>query len=443
MANQARVAIVGRANVGKSTLFNRLTSGPRALVAPEAGTTRDRQERECSWRGKTFTLIDTGGLDINAQNPIEHEVAKQALKAVSDAAVALFVVDAKSGVTSADREVAQTLRASGVPIILAVNKVETQRDVSLAAEFYQLACGEPMAISAATGAGTGDLLDLLITRIKTRAIQETHPIRIVILGKPNVGKSSLANALLGEERAIVYDEPYTTRDATMIPFTFEGQDMLLVDTAGVRRKSKINQRSIEHQSVAQSLGSIRDADVVLLITEAHKPVTAQDRQLAELIDQSQASAIIIGNKWDMVGDKDPKKADEFVKYYHAQINFLKWAPVILLSAKDKTKLTRLKNAIVAAYQERFRKIDENALGKFLKNVIRQQSPTLGKGSIRPYIYRLKQVGVNPPQFVVQVKEGANLKYSYLNTIEKMLREKFGFEGAPIKMWIEKTTAKKI
>ena len=160
MANQARVAIVGRANVGKSTLFNRLTTGPRALVAPEAGTTRDRQERECSWRGKTFTLIDTGGLDINAQNPIEHEVAKQALKAVSDAAVVLFVVDAKAGITSSDREAAQTLRATGVPIILVVNKVDAQRDVSLAAEFYQLACGEPMAISAATGAGTGDRLSL-------------------------------------------------------------------------------------------------------------------------------------------------------------------------------------------------------------------------------------------------------------------------------------------
>lgn len=309
------------------------------------------------------------------------------------------------------------------------------------AELYQLACGDPLAVSAATGAGTGDLLDLVITRIKTRAIQETRPIRIVILGKPNVGKSSLANALVGEERAIVYDEPYTTRDATMIPFTFEGQDMLLVDTAGIRRKSKIDRRTIEQQSVAQSLASIKDADVVLLVTEVHKPVTAQDRQLAELIDHSQASAIIIGNKWDLVGDKDPKKADEFVTYYHAHINFLKWAPVLLLSAKDRTKLTRLKNAIVAAYKERFRKIDENALNKFLKAVISRQTPTLGKGSIRPYIYRLKQAGVNPPQFVVQIKEGANLKYAYLNTIEKMLREKFGFEGSPIKIWIEKIKKK--
>ncbi|MBI4090600.1 MAG: ribosome biogenesis GTPase Der [Candidatus Komeilibacteria bacterium] len=441
MAQQARVAIVGRANVGKSTLFNRLTSGPRALVAPEAGTTRDRQERDCTWRGKTFTLIDTGGLDIDTHDPIEREVAKQALKAVSDSALVLFVVDAKVGITPTDREVAKTLRAAGAAVILVANKVDAVRDVASTAELYQLACGDPLAVSAATGAGTGDLLDLVITRIKTRAIQETHPIRIVILGKPNVGKSSLANALVGEERAIVYDEPYTTRDATMIPFIFEGQDMLLVDTAGIRRKSKIDRRTIEQQSVAQSLASIKDADVVLLVTEVHKPVTAQDRQLAELIDHSQASAIIIGNKWDLVGDKDPKKADEFVTYYHAHINFLKWAPVLLLSAKDRTKLTRLKNAIVAAYKERFRKIDENALNKFLKAVISRQTPTLGKGSIRPYIYRLKQAGVNPPQFVVQIKEGANLKYAYLNTIEKMLREKFGFEGSPIKIWIEKIKKK--
>ncbi len=438
MASRARVAIIGRANVGKSTLFNRLSSGPKALVSDIAGTTRDRKENDCIWLGKTFTIIDTGGLDVDTHNPIEKKIAEQATMAAQDADLILFVVDTKAGITPVDESIARFLRSHiHTPILLVANKVDGKRDVASINEFYELGLGGPFAVSAATGSGTGDLLDAVAKKIPMKAAIDEPTITVAIIGKPNVGKSSLVNALVGAERSIVYDDPYTTRDATMIRLTYENQSITLIDTAGIRRKARIDRGGIEKESVDQSLESIRKADVIIFMTEANKRLTAQDRQLAQLIHDSNAAVVIVGNKWDLIPDKDETKVNEFTKYYKKEFNFIDWAPIIFMSASEKTKLTRLKQAVIQVYHEKFRKIEDNAMSKFMKLVLKRHKPTTGKGTNKPYIYRVKQMGINPPQFVVQIGEDTSLNYTYLNYIETSLRDKFGFQGSPIKIWVEK------
>jgi len=437
MAKKPRVAIIGRVNVGKSTLFNTLTSGATALVSKIAGTTRDRKEGDCFWLGKVFTIIDTGGLDHASRSKIEKEITKQAQHALKNANLILFVVDVKDGITPSDRAIARELsKDKKKPILLVANKADSAKDIPAVADFYKLGFDKPWAVSAASGIGTGDLLDDIARQIPSSVTDTESAIKIAIIGKPNVGKSSLLNAVLGEERAIVDDKPYTTRDSNALRTKFEGHIFELIDTAGVRRKSKVNKKSIELKSVQQSLESITAADVVLLVTEAHTPLTAQDKQLANLIGDSRAAVIIIGNKWDIVDKEDSKVAAKYMEYYRRTLNFLSWAPILLLSALEKTQVTRLKKTIIAVYHEKFRNINDNALNKFLKSLIKHRPPTKGKGTARPYIYRLKQVGVNPPQFAVHIKENTYLNYSYLNFIEKQLRQKFGFDGSPIKLWIE-------
>ncbi|MEK7584185.1 MAG: ribosome biogenesis GTPase Der [Patescibacteria group bacterium] len=438
MARTARVALVGRATVGKSTLFNRLATGANALVSAEAGTTRDRREGVCHWRGVSWIIVDTGGLDDLSVDTIRKKIAAQVHAAIKEADLVLFVVDTRAGMTELDRRIARELqRLPDKHILLVANKADTMRDAQAANEFFKLGLGNPWPVAAASGVGTGDLLDEILQHIHASSKEDEPGIRVGIIGRPNVGKSSLVNALVGEERVIVHDEPYTTRDAHDIPITFHGTKLILVDTAGVRRKSRISRKSIESESVRQSLSTIEKADVVIFVTEAHRPIPAQDRQLAELIKESNAGMIIIGNKWDLVPEKDTKDEKRFTDYYRSQFNFMEWAPLIFMSAKDQTKLTRLKEKVVTVYGEKFRRITENALSKFLKDVIKRHKPTRGKGAGNPYIYRIVQVDVNPPQFSVQVKEHTSLRVTYLNFIEKQLRAKFGFEGSPIKMWIDK------
>lgn len=437
-----KIAIIGRANVGKSTLFNRLSNGPRALVSSISGTTRDRKENEVFWIGKHFTLIDTGGLDINPHDVIEKKIAEQAEKALSLATVILFVVDTKVGITRADQEIAKLLRTLKKTVFLVANKTDAPKDVTLVSEFYKLGFGTPWPVSAVSGTGTGDLLDAVISVGGTEKIIKPSHFTVAIIGKPNVGKSSLINALSGEDRAIVHDEPYTTRDTTQIFLTFHSSRVTILDTAGIRRKNKIRAGDIESESVELALTGLHKSEVVILMTDASLPLTAQDRTLAEAIKNSQASVIIVGNKWDLIEEKDEKKSDVFENYYRKQLNFLTFAPIILLSAKNKTKLTRLKETIQLVYEERFRKIDDNALSKFLKTVIKRQKPTIGKGTRKPYIHKLQQVGVNPPQFEVHIAAETSLKYTYLNYIERQLREKFGFVGSPLKLWVVKKESKR-
>lgn len=431
------VAIVGRANVGKSTLFNRMASGTKALVSSTAGTTRDRHEARCHWAGRSFILVDTGGLDLGARETVNQKIEEQARAALADAAAVLFVVDAHDGVMPADKHVAALLRTLKQPVILVANKVDNERHRASLAEFYRLGLGDPQPVSAATSAGTGDLLDVIVTKIKTRPFKETSSIPIAIVGKPNVGKSSLLNALLGNERAIVDEKPYTTRDVNEIHLTYKGTTLALLDTAGIRKKTAVAPRSLEAESLGLSLASISRAAVTILVTEAQAPLTAQDRHIASKILESNSSLIIIGNKWDLVEKGDPAITKRFTDYYRRELNFISWAPLLLLSAEHKTNMTALKDTILMVHNERFRRITDNALGKLLAKAVKRQPPTTGRGTRRPFIRALTQVDVNPPQFAVRIDPQTSLRYTYLNFLERMLREQFGFEGAPVKLWVQK------
>lgn len=432
------VIIIGRANVGKSTLFNRLTSSRTAMVSDIAGTTRDRKQARVAWSGKEFNLIDTGGLDVDAEDPIERKIAEQAIKGLQSSDLALLVVDAKTGITGTDLTIASLLRRLKKQVIVVANKADTMRVRQQASEFYRLGLGEPQPLSAANGAGTGDLLDMIAQKVKV-GVAEDHPtIRVAIIGKPNVGKSSLINALVSDDRVIVSDQPHTTRDSQDIELNYHGQSITLVDTAGITR-SHHKQDALKKMSMEQSFASIRNADVVILMTEADKPLTYQDKSLGDEIDRSSASVILVGNKWDLVADKNTLVQKRITEVYRHYFPWLAWAPLILLSASQKTKKTQLLNAIIEVYAERTRYVDDNACDKFLKQMLKRHMPTKGAGTKHPYIYHFIQVATAPPTFEIKLKYKTDLHSSYLKFLEKGLRLKFGFTGTPIKMYVTKTS----
>ena len=432
-----KVALIGRANVGKSTLFNRLTSGPSAIVSAIAGTTRDRKENLCEWRGRSFTLVDTGGIDDTVHAHVEKRVLEQSREAAVQADVILFIVDARNGITSQDQAIARDLQKLKKPVIVVANKTERKRDRDSVADFYKLGFPIVTPISAISSAGTGDMLDEVIKHTGSTPSAQPPVIKVALIGKPNVGKSSLLNALVGHDRAIVHDEPYTTRDANDVIFTVDGRRIVIIDTAGIRRKNKINRSTLESQSVLQSLASIKRADIVLFVTEAQSPLSAQDRALVTAIRSSNASVILVANKWDLIENKEPASVNVFGEYYKKQLNFFSWAPILFVSAKEHDKMGQLKKLILQVYDDRFRMIENNALDKFLKSLIKKQPPTKGKGTRKPYIYEIKQEGVNPPQFTIKIDAKTSLHGTYIAHIEKQLREKFSFIGTPIKIWVTK------
>ncbi|MFH0873724.1 MAG: ribosome biogenesis GTPase Der [Candidatus Komeilibacteria bacterium] len=432
------VIIIGRANVGKSTLFNRLTSSRQAMVSAIAGTTRDRKQARVAWSGKEFNLIDTGGLDIDAQDPIERKIAEQAFKGLASSDLALLVVDAKTGITGSDQKIASWLRRQKKQVIVVVNKSDTVRLRQQASEFYRLGLGEPQPLSAANGSGTGDLLDLIAQKVKVATADDHPTIRVAIIGKTNVGKSSLINALVHDDRVIVSDQPHTTRDSQDIELNYHGQSITLIDTAGITR-SHHKQDPLKKMSMEQAFASIRKADVVVLMTEADKALTYQDRSLGDEIGHSSASVILVGNKWDLVGEKNVLVQKKLTNEYRHFFPWLAWAPLIFLSAKLKTKKTQLLNAILAVYVERTRYIDDNAADKFLKYMLKRHLPTKGKGTKHPFIYHFIQVDTAPPTFEIKLKYKTDLHSSYLKFLEKGLRFKFGFSGTPIKIYVTKTS----
>ncbi|MCX6785407.1 MAG: ribosome biogenesis GTPase Der [Candidatus Komeilibacteria bacterium] len=443
MTKQIKVAIVGRANTGKSTLFNRLTEEKKAIVSNIPGTTRDRNYGQVLWRGETFILIDTGGVDLVHEKELEKEVVKQAHFAISEADVILFMVDAKLGVTAQDKTVANILRKQTKPVLVVANKADNAGLKKQLADFYQFGLGEAFAVSAISGSGTGDLLDEVYKIFKTlkrkgkSKIAETiKPIKIAIIGKPNVGKSSLVNAILGEERVIVSPMPYTTRDSQDIYLNYRGQPYILIDTAGIRRQGHI-QNKLEKSSVAQALSRIAKADVTVLVTDAAEKLSKQDAHLADVILSSQASLIILANKWDLIGDKTDETINKFTKYYKRFFPFLSFAPVIFISALEKQRVNKVLETAKTAYEERFREITDNAMDKFLKKLLATQPPARGKGTKQPRIYGLKQTGTNPPCFEILKDFQSDLHFSYFRFIENRLREHFGFFGTPIIIKVRK------
>jgi len=439
-----QIAIVGRANVGKSTLFNRLIEQDKALVSPISGTTRDRNVGISAWRGQNFKIIDTGGLDIDEKIPaaIGQGIVKQAYQAIKDSDVVLFVIDLNDGATPVDRDVAKELVKNNLKdkILFVGNKAETAKLKKFDNSIYKLGLGEPMLISAASGSGVGDLLDDIITRLPKKSlkhaaleINDEKKIKIALVGRPNVGKSSLLNSILGEERVIVSDIPHTAREAHNTEFLYKDNNFVIIDTAGLRRKSRIERGTLEKKSVNKSLNALKECDIAVLVTEVNKKIDAQDKKITQEILESGKSVIIAANKWDTVPNKETNTIKEFEDYYRGAFPYLWWAPLIFISAKENIRTHKLLDLALDIKKSRETTITDSQLDKFLKMKIKQHKPSRGKGLKNPYIYEITQTGTNPPRFIIYVNDTTILHFSYIRFLQNNLREKFNIIGTPIQI----------
>ena len=451
------VIIFGRANVGKSTLFNCLTEKQQALVADIEGTTRDSNIGQVEWRGKNFSLIDTGGIidlkylagEKNTTNDIESKVQKQARDYLKLADLILFLVDARAGLLPQDKAMSKFLQKQpkNKKIILVANKVDGQKQRNETAVFNKLGLGEPRLISAATGSGTGDLLDIIINNLpantaKQRPIKEEPKpeIKIAIIGKPNVGKSSLVNALLGEDRIIVSPVPHTTREPRDIKIEYKNQIFKLIDTAGISKQGqkyarrKKTKQNLEKLSIARSLSALKRANIALLIIDINEKITRQDQRLVEEITKTKTSLVFLANKWDLIKKRDTKA---FTEYIYSEFPFARWAPIQFISALTKEKTNKLPDLILKINEQRQTEVSPNALSKFLNRVVKIHAPAKAKGTKHPRIYELKQENSNPPVFSIRIGAKDTIHFSYVRFIENRLREKFGFYGTPITIRVEK------
>jgi GTP-binding protein len=429
------VAIVGRPNVGKSTLFNRLAGKRLAITDEVPGTTRDRLYAEADWGGVSFTLVDTGGLDLVSGDDLMAEVRAQAQTAMAEADVIVFLVDVKDGLTASDEEVAQVLRRTAKPVLLAVNKAESQARREAAVEFYALGLGELYPISALHGTGTGDLLDEIISAFPVEAEEEeTEAIKIAIVGRPNVGKSSLLNKLLGQERSIVHDAPGTTRDAIDTQLEWKGEPVVLIDTAGIRRKGRI-QRGVEKYSVLRALRAIDRADVVLLLIDATEGATAQDAHIAGYILEEAKSVVVVVNKWDLV-KKDTYTMQIYVEHVYAVLRFLDYVPMLFISALTGQRVDQVLPTALRVQDARFIRIATAELNRILQEAIARHAPP-SKAGKRLKFYYATQARVDPPTFVFFVNDPRLVHFSYKRYLENQLREHYGFLGTPLRLSFRK------
>lgn len=434
----AVVAIVGRPNVGKSALFNRIVGHRIAIVEGEPGITRDRIYAQSEWSGRKFTLIDTGGIDFGAEDTFGALTRQQAERAMEEADLLLFVVDAHSGLSPADEEVAQVLRRSRKPVLLVVNKVDDAGHIYATSEFYALGLGDPLPVSAEHGRGIGDLLDHVIARLPSETLEDEDDdeIRIAVIGRPNVGKSSLVNRLLGEERSIVSDIPGTTRDAIDSSVERDGTRFTLIDTAGIRRRSRIEQ-SVERYSVIRALRAIDRADVCLMLLDATELVTEQDKRIAGYAHEAGKAIIIIVNKWDLV-EKDSKTINRFEEKIRQQLGFLSYAPILFISAKTGQRVHHIFELAHYVANQHALRIPTGRLNETLHEATMNRQPPTDKGMRLKVLYGT-QVGVKPPTIVLFVNEPKLMHYSYLRYIENQFRESFGFVGTPIVLRLRKRT----
>jgi GTP-binding protein len=435
------VALVGRPNVGKSTLFNRILGQRLAVVSEVPGTTRDRLYAEAEWAGVSFLLVDTGGLEVTEgrhTQPLSEDseqflplIRQQANIAIQDADVVVQVVDGQSGITAADQEVADILRRSQKPIIVAANKLESSRLRDGAYEFYELALGEVFPISALHGTGTGDLLDAIVESIPVSDIEEEDDsIKVAILGRPNVGKSSLLNKLIGEERAIVSPIPGTTRDAIDTKLNWEGHDFTLIDTAGIRRRGKIDP-GVEKYSVLRAIKALQRADVALLLIDAAEGITTQDAHIAGMLIKEYASVIVLVNKWDTV-DKDTYTIHIYSDEIRQALNFLPFVPLLFISAKTGQRVNKIMELIVEVFEARFRRISTGQLNRLMRDAISRHPPPQ-KGGIRVKFAYVTQATVDPPTFVFFVNKPDWVHFTYQRYLENRIREEFPFPGTPIRL----------
>ena len=429
------VAIVGRPNVGKSMLFNRLVGQRLSIVEDTPGVTRDRLYADCEWGGRTFTLVDTGGIEPNTDSEILQFMRDQAELAIQTACVIVLVCDLKTGVTAADMDVANMLLRSKKPVILAVNKSDSIGEPDpIFYEFYNLGLGDPIAVSAVHGHGTGDLLEECLQYFPPEAEEETDDdiIRVAVIGKPNAGKSSLVNRILGENRVIVSDIAGTTRDAVDSYFENDKGKYCFIDTAGMRKKSKVNDR-VEKFSVLRANMAIDRADVCLIMIDANDGVTEQDTKVAGLAHEAGKACIIVVNKWDIV-EKDDKTMDHMRKQVQADLSYMTYAPIIFISALTGQRVDRLFDLINYVNDQAAMRIKTGVLNSLLADATARVQPPTDKGR-RLKIYYMTQIGVKPPHFVIFCNDARLFHFSYQRYIENQIRSTFGMEGTPIRLTI--------
>ena len=429
------VAIVGRPNVGKSTLFNRLTQTRHAIVSDEAGTTRDRQYGKCDWQGREFSVIDTGGWVVNSDDIFEEEIRKQVTLATEEADVILFMVDVQNGVTDLDEEVAAILRRTKKPVILVTNKMDNN-ETWLAAEFYALGLGDPVGISAATGSGTGDLLDLVLSKFPKQGeeLPEENIPRFAVVGRPNVGKSSIINAFIGEDRHIVTDIAGTTRDSIYTRYEKFGFDFYLVDTAGIRKKSKVSE-DLEFYSVMRSIRAIENSDVCILMLDATRGIEAQDLNIFQLIQKNQKSLVVVVNKWDLVEEKTQRVMDTFIDAIRDRMAPFTDFPIIFGSALTKQRIFKVLETAAATYENRRRKVSTHRLNEEMLPLIEAYPPPSMKGKYIKIKYCSQVPDTHVPTFVFYANLPQYVKEPYRRFLENKIRERWNFNGTPINVFI--------
>jgi len=423
-----KVAVVGYPNVGKSSLVNRLSGSREAIVHERPGITRDRKELECEWNGRTFTLIDTGGVDFADEDPLAGSIREQAQAGLADAQVALLVVDARAGARPGEHEIADLLRRARTPVVVAANKCDTRADIPLAAEFHRLGLGEPVAVSAAQGLGTGDLLDRLVELLPPEPGETAvgdATVRLAVIGRPNVGKSSLVNRFAGEERVIVNDEAGTTRDAIDLEIAVDGRRVVIVDTAGMRRQSKVSE-SVEYYTVLRSQRAAERADVAIVVCDARDGVTAQDLRVADLAMHADCATLVALNKWD---DKSPLLD---LDYERGRIGEkLRQRPrALTVSAHTGRNVGRLLAEAIALADRRAARIPTPELNRFLGEAVQARQPPAKQGHRLKLIY-MAQIGTAPPRFAIQVNSRSRVTRDYAYFIENGVRERYGLDGVPV------------